>query len=468
MLRRSALSVAFAGTLMFGSDQARAEVYPSTVAAGHGHTCAVRTDGSLWCWGRGIEGNLGNGGTLSSSIPVKVSALGNTVVEVAAGDLHTCARKSDNTLWCWGANESGQLGDGTTTPHRSLPVQVSALGNLVRQIVAGFRFTCARKNDGSLWCWGRNRDIIGGGGGTVNPLTSPVQVTSLGNPIAAVSAGSYIDPHLCARRMDGTLWCSGTNRYGEVGTGSFGRSTGQVTTLGTSAIEVTAGSGVTCARTNDGKAWCWGSEDCVGTGQVGDQNAPVQVASLGSSVAEISAGGFASITGHACARKLDGTVWCWGRFGVEWTTAPIVTLPVLASAPGSFAVELTLGGMHRCWRVTGDAIWCAGYNSSGQLGDGSTTGRIESAPVVFPVQAVPASAPWTVVMLGLSLLAMFHVLRRRKPTRQSASVLDVAIHKNLQALADAMTNGRMVAFGGSLDDRRVTTTPTRALSSNSE
>src|SRR5262249_6631134 len=135
--------------------------------AGFGNTCARKIDSTLWCWGFNYDGQLGNGmlggpactGGVCQPLPVQVSALGTTVVEVATSTIgrHTCARTVAGTLWCWGKNDWGQLGNGTTTNSPS-PVQINALGTNVVEVAVGGSHTCARKSDNSLWCWGINED----------------------------------------------------------------------------------------------------------------------------------------------------------------------------------------------------------------------------------------------------------------------------------------------------------------------
>jgi alpha-tubulin suppressor-like RCC1 family protein len=149
------------------------------VAAGGSHTCASKTDGSLWCWGGNGGGQLGDGTTTDKPSPIQVNALGMAVAAVAAGSAHTGALKTDGSLWCWGGNTWGQLGDGTTVK-KSSPTQVPALGTAVAAVAAGSNFigdahTCARKTEGSLWCWGDN--IWGQlGDGTKGKKSSPTQV----------------------------------------------------------------------------------------------------------------------------------------------------------------------------------------------------------------------------------------------------------------------------------------------------
>jgi hypothetical protein len=191
--------------------------FPGEVTAGYYHTCARKQDGTLWCWGNNYHGQLGDGTTASPKpSPVQVTALGTSAVEVAPGYFYTCARKQDGTLWCWGCNSGGKLGDGTTTGTPS-PVQVTALGTSAVEVAASFSHTCARKQDGTLWCWGDNYYGQLGDGTTVWPKTSPVQVAALGASAVEVAAG---EAHTCARKGDGTLWCWGNNYYGQLGDGT--------------------------------------------------------------------------------------------------------------------------------------------------------------------------------------------------------------------------------------------------------
>jgi alpha-tubulin suppressor-like RCC1 family protein len=148
--------------------------------------------------------------------PVQVAALGSTVVEVSAGEAHTCARTRDGTLWCWGDNDDGQLGINSTDTPQPEPVQVVALGNTVVEVSVGKSHNCARKSDGTLWCWGRNTSGALGIGSIGSPQLVPVQVTALADGVIGVSAGARIS---CAGTDEG-LWCWGYNEHGQVGDGS--------------------------------------------------------------------------------------------------------------------------------------------------------------------------------------------------------------------------------------------------------
>jgi alpha-tubulin suppressor-like RCC1 family protein len=334
------------------------------VAVGTGQACARKSDGTAWCWGYNGLGELGDGTNTSRPTPVQVTALGNGVVQIAASWQAACARKSDGTLWCWGSNVAGQLGDGSGSNHSS-PVQITALGTGVAQIAMASGRACARKSDGTLWCWGAGPV---GDGSTANKAT-PVQVTSLGTSVAQVAVG---DSHICARKNDGTLWCWGQNGYGQLGdTNTAPHLTPvQVMGLGGAIIDVAAGNIHTCAVRNDGTGWCWGNNDW---GQLGDGTLTGHVAPT-----QVTTTALASVTAAAtftCARKTTGTLVCWGDGGYgqlgdgTGTSRPAgATVSLLGNTVSGVAVR---GGETCAVRADG-TLWCWGDNRYGQLGDGSS------------------------------------------------------------------------------------------------
>ena len=353
------------------------------VAATAGYTCARRTDDTLWCWGANSRGQLGDGTTIDKLLPTQVTALGASVAEVAVGELHSCARKTDDTLWCWGANSEGQLGDGTTLDEL-LPTQVSALGASVAEVAAGAVHSCARKTDDTLWCWGANWFGMLGDGTSVDEVT-PTQVAALGGAVATVSARHY---ETCASKTDNTLWCWGQNYMGELGIGTAAlHATNQVTALGASVAEISVGQYHACARMTGNRLWCWGANwyGEIGDGTMIERDLPVEVAALGSLVAEVS-GGF----GHTCARTADNRLWCWGAnwYGeIGDGTTGDASLPVEVTALGSMVAEISAGGAHTCARKAEGTLWCWGHNSEGQLGDGSTVDQ--HAPVEVTALGCP-------------------------------------------------------------------------------
>jgi alpha-tubulin suppressor-like RCC1 family protein len=228
-----------------------------SVACGHRHTSAIKTDGSLWTWGSNGGGQLGINNTANRSIPVTTFTGGTNWKQVSAGEQHTVAIKTDGTLWTWGGNDSGQLGDNTVT-NRSTPVTTFAGGNNWKQVSAGWKHTAAIKTDGSLWGWGLDQQVqLGlargtGGGGFLTPVTT----FAGGNNWKSVSAGFY---HTAAIKTDGTLWTWG-QQINNVGTLGVNDSTGfasrnvPVTTFagGNNWKQVSGGQSVTAAIKTDG------------------------------------------------------------------------------------------------------------------------------------------------------------------------------------------------------------------------
>jgi len=184
------------------------------VRAGGLHSLALKADGSVWAWGRNYSGQLGDGSTRDRNSPGQVSGLtGVTAIASGPDGSHNLALKTDGTVWAWGENGNGQLGDGSTTD-RTTPIQVGGLTG-VTAIAAGGAHSLALTGDGSVWAWGRNTDGQLGDGTTTERRT-PVQVGSLGG-VAAIAVGGY---HSLASKSDGTLWAWGNNLYGSLGDGS--------------------------------------------------------------------------------------------------------------------------------------------------------------------------------------------------------------------------------------------------------
>jgi len=354
-----------------------------SVSSGGEHTCAVKNDGSAWCWGRNNVGQLGDGSTADRHLPTVVSGLSSNVSAISAGAYHTCAIKTDGSVWCWGLNHVGQLGDGTTT-NRLVPTAVGALSANVDAISAGTLHTCAITFDGNfsrVWCWGSNTSGQLGDGTTTN-RTVPVSSLSA-EFIIDVSAGNR---HTCA--IEGSAWfgasylyCWGANEDGELGDGTtVNRVTPTLIMDGTdSPISISAAWGHTCAVKADGSAWCWGYNPAgeLGDGTTTSRHVPTAVSGLDSGVARISAGGF-----HTCAVKSDGSVLCWGsnsegQLGVGTTTDHLVPTAVSGLGSGVSAISSGIDFYedhdHTCARKTSGFIWCWGYNGDGRLGDGTTT-----------------------------------------------------------------------------------------------
>jgi alpha-tubulin suppressor-like RCC1 family protein len=324
---------------------------------GDSHTCAIKQDGSLWCWGRNLRGQVGDGTNTDRNIPVQIMSSG--ISSISLGSMHTCAIKQDGSLWCWGDNDYGQRGDGMVGS-KNFPVQIIPSG--VLSVSLGSIHTCAIKQDGSLWCWGSN-SYGQLGDGTYTSRTAPVQIMSSG--VKAVSLGYY---HTCVIKQDSSLWCWGRDNYGNGITTPI-----QVIPSGVSSVS--SGSYHTCAVKIDGSLWCWGDNSYgqLGNGTYSDSSTPVQIISSG--VVSVSAGGH-----HTCAIKQDSSLWCWGdnvsgQLGNGSQSAG-VSSPVQIVSSGVKAVSL--GWAHTCAIKTDGSLWCWGRNDSGQLGDGTYT--IKTSP----------------------------------------------------------------------------------------
>ncbi|TLZ71770.1 MAG: RCC1 repeat-containing protein, partial [Methanobacteriota archaeon] len=236
--------------------------------------------GTVLAWGDNVDGQLGNGTFTTSNTPVEVSGL-TGVTAIAAGGAfnhHSLALKSDGTVWAWGANSAGQLGNGSFTGSNT-PVQTSGI-NGVTAIAGGQLHSLALKSDGTVWAWGFNLDgQLGNGTNTTTypyGLDTPVQVLGLTGVIAIAGGGA----HSLALKSDGTVWAWGQNNKGQLGNGSFTGSNTPVQTSGISGVTAIAG-GVShsLALKSDGTVWAWGYNGGgeLGNGTYTDNNTPVEV-----------------------------------------------------------------------------------------------------------------------------------------------------------------------------------------------
>lgn len=341
----------------------------SALAAGLEHSCALRTDGSVQCWGRNASGQLGNGSTSPTTTPGGVLGLAG-VSAIAAGNFHNCALRSDGTVHCWGANSLGQLGNGTTSD-ANVPVTVTGLTGVIA-LAAGEGHTCALKSDSTVRCWGANSlGQVGNGTTTLAApfgIVNPVSVTGLSG-VSAISAGGG---HTCALKSDGTVQCWGQNAQGQLGNGTNSSATTPVSVTSlTGARAIAAGYNHTCAIGNDGVLHCWGDN---ALGQFGD----------GTTVSSNVPGSSAGITGisalvagdnHTCALLTDGTVQCWGQNILgQLGNGTFINASTPVPVSGLSGVRtLAAGVSHSCALRTEGTLRCWGYNFGGQLGNGTTT-----------------------------------------------------------------------------------------------
>lgn len=348
------------------------------------HSCAVMTDGTARCWGRGDSGQLGDGTTSQRLMPTAVVGLTN-VVQMAVGWAHTCAVRTDGSVWCWG--HGGQLGDGTNT-NRPTPGAVLGLGQAV-EVAAGEWSTCARLVDGTAWCWGDNGyGQLGDGTQTFRPL--PVQMLGV-TDAAGIAVGVA---HSCVLSKLGTVRCFGLNDQGQLGDGTkTWRPTGAQAVGVATATRVAAGHMHSCAALADGTARCWGTNAAgtLGDGTNTMRTVPTPVVvSLGGA----PLGGVVDVVGHyasTCALRADGTVACWGSNSLgqlgdgsgvasRWIPGDVRVTPGGASLTG--VVALGAGRMHDV-ALTGSGVVAWGSNVYGSLGDGTTTSRPTPVGVGF-------------------------------------------------------------------------------------
>lgn len=272
----------------------------SRVAVGTGgdHVCAISRD-DLYCWGEGGFSKLGNGGTTTAT-PFRALT---GVAQVGPGFTHTCAVDSRGQLYCWGDGSSGKLGVGgglrITDPSKGLVPLTDVV-----QVGGGSDHTCALRKDGTVWCWGLNQLGQLGQGSSGGSPPGPAQVMGLGG-VTALAVGRN---HSCAITTDRSLYCWGEGRFGKLGNGTTDNRPAPVKVPLSSVSSVAASYDNSCAVTADGAAYCWGAN---GSGQLGDaalpeQPMPTRVRLPGGAL-EIGAA-----LQHACARLASGSLWCWG------------------------------------------------------------------------------------------------------------------------------------------------------------
>jgi alpha-tubulin suppressor-like RCC1 family protein/tRNA A-37 threonylcarbamoyl transferase component Bud32 len=352
------------GTVSFPADRA-------TVAAGGRHSCALDPSGAAMCWGANDQGQLGEGTRDDHTAPTVVAG-DLTLSQVSAGSSHTCAVTRDGDVYCWGNNERGQLGDATTL-ERDTPVRVGAAGPF-RLVRAGFSHSCALSRSGEILCWGSNAyGQLGTGAGLTS--SRPGEVAG-GLRFGALAVGWN---HSCGINVFGDLYCWGSNNAGQLGDGTRDdRRTPTRVASSARFVAVAAGNQHTCAVTTSGQMLCWGRNNYgqLATG-AGDRSQPTPVDG------EIE---FSTVTAgavHTCGRTAAGAVYCWGRntFGQlgDGTTVDRSSPVRVVGMPSVVTVQAT--GAHTCAATAGGENYCWGYNVEGQLGDGTRNHRPRPAHV---------------------------------------------------------------------------------------
>jgi alpha-tubulin suppressor-like RCC1 family protein len=329
----------------------------SNISIGGGVTAGIKTDGTLWTWGSGTNGELGTGDILHRSSPVQTITGGSNWAQVSKGASSIAAVKTDGTLWTWGTNNYGKLGNGSGTygSNTSSPAQTIAGGSNWAEVSCGNDAMAAIKTDGTLWTWGRN--LYGNLGDNTNThKSSPVQTILGGSNWKQVSAGFT---HTGAIKTDGTLWMWGENYVGKLGTNNTIQKLSPVQTIagGTNWKQVSLSFHHSAAVKTDGTLWTWGFNNYngrLGTGDRTHRSSPTQVIGAATNWFKVSAGGY-----NTAAIKTDGTLWTWGR-GIEGQLGDNTTIdkssPVQTIAGGTNWTDVsaiqTLGGTFAAIRFT--------------------------------------------------------------------------------------------------------------------
>ncbi len=347
-----------------------------TVSAGGSHTCGMIVDGGVWCWGSNDYGQLGVADVTGGATPLAVTGLDHPALKVAAGAKHTCALLEDETVWCWGDNQHGQLGDGTITGSAT-PVALIGLPDLAFDIGVGDDYSCAVTVDSELYCWGKNGSGQLGDGETIDS-TLPVR-SLVYDEIGRFSPGRN---HACAVTKEHDLWCWGSNASAQLGTGDTQNVASPVEATALAAamapedatpLGVAAGDAHTCSLLETGKVWCWGRNldgQTGNSGLVDPQDVPSEVTGLSDAIT-VEAG-----FSYTCALEGNGEIWCWGsnnngRLGNGNETVAGSYTPLRVKGLEQAAV-LSAGFRHACSMLEDKTMWCWGQNSLGQLGLGST------------------------------------------------------------------------------------------------
>jgi alpha-tubulin suppressor-like RCC1 family protein len=324
----------------------------ATSTAGYqGFTCGIKTNGELWCWGNNEEGQLGDGTTEEQPDPVQIGS--DTWEHVSLGTTHGCGIKTDGSVWCWGANDRGQLGDPAATDP-SPPIQVTTATDW-ESLQTAANETCAIKTNGQVWCWG----------GFLQADQEPSRVGPTTWKQFATNGTRQ-----CGIRDDDTLWCKGSGLWGEHGSEQANLLDFQQVGNADDWASVVTGFEHTCALKDSGEAWCWGHNNVgqIGTGALGGiKPTPARVAA-GTSFQDADAG-----QAHACAIAANGALYCTGSNTITQLGLGRMTLHVQSMTRVGNATNwanVSAGIQHTCAVRDDGSLWCTGFNGGGQLGLG--------------------------------------------------------------------------------------------------
>ena len=341
-----------------------------SIASGLTHTVALKADGTLWAWGFNGSGQLGDGTTTNRNAPVQIGTDTNWKF-VTAGGNHSLAIKTDGTLWGWGDSLWGEVGTGTFGVDVLAPTRIGTASNW-KSVAAGATFSLGVRTDGTLWAWGDN--MYGQLGHGLYTAYSPVRV---GTAVdwKSVTAGSN---HTAALKTNNSLWIWGANMYGQLGNGTI-TDNGTPTQLGAAGEwkAVAAGNDHTLAIKADGSLWAWGHNfrGEIGNGTETNQLSPVKIGT--STWSTVAAGNEFSLAVNA-----NGTLWSWGEvIGANWNETPYKTSPEQLGTATDW-LSIAPGDHHAFGFRANGTVWFWGDNQWGELGTGDWGGSY-NAPQMF-------------------------------------------------------------------------------------
>jgi alpha-tubulin suppressor-like RCC1 family protein len=346
-----------------------------SVTAGGLHACALLASGSVYCWGNNGHGQLGNNKTKQSNVPVQAQIGGATAI--GAGTFHNCALLGSGGMACWGDNAQGELGNGSTTDSH-VPAPVNGLAGSVSQIAVNGYHTCGLVAAGAtteVECWGDDQDgALGDGHYNEPPVVAPEAVFGIAGTLASGQGVTPVDVaagqnHTCAVVITGQAYCWGNNAKGQLGDGTLQQRALPTLVIGlTTGVQgLSEGDGTGCALESNLSVRCWGSED----GNDFAAHATAQNVTALSSIASVAAG-----DQDACALSTAGTVQCWGQntFGEVGnnTTTPSQT-PTAVTLSDKVGLIAEGSNVSCASLAKSRTLWCWGYNGDGQLGNNTTT-----------------------------------------------------------------------------------------------
>lgn len=347
-----------------------------TVSAGYDHTCGIRTNGRLYCWGRNQHGQLGTGILVGfEPTPVEVDGGHTDWRSVSAGAFATCGRRADGNLYCWGDDGAGVLGNDAGGSQSTPGVVVGGFTDWTA-VSVGFGTACGRRSTGRLYCWGRNERGQAGIGAAGPQLEVPTEVVGGRTDWVQVDVG---DDHACGRRANGSLHCWGHDWFGGIGNGAP-QGSGVVVPAparvagGGVWSTVDVGSNTACARRPNGRLFCWGDD---GSFQLGNGEPPRSRSTPG----EVAGGrtdwvsvGTALSGGHTCARRAGGRLFCWGSDSAGQVGSGLPfrgnVVEVAAVAGNRRWTTVSAGRAHTCARRSDGRLFCWGSDAYGRLGNG--------------------------------------------------------------------------------------------------